>query len=89
MSSLGVEVFVQLVMAAITTDPWVSSTSLPSIVARALASTAPGFGAFASIFSSDPWNEAFDSVSLTRSCGRAGPARLGTTVARSSERTSV
>ena len=86
--TLGLDVFVQLVMAAMTTEPCVSSTSLPSSVAFAFASIALGLGDRASIFSSEPWKPDFDSVSFTRSCGRIGPARLGTTVARSSSSTS-
>ena len=47
-----------------------------------------GGGAFgfrsASIVSSACWNFNFDCRSETRSCGRLGPARLGSTVERSS-----
>ena len=38
----------------------------------------------ASITSSACWNFSFDWFSDTRSCGRFGPARLGSTVVRSS-----
>ena len=89
MSTLGFDVFVQLVMAAMTTEPCASSTSLPSIVAAPFEFGALGFGAFASIFSSDEWKSVFASVSFTRSCGRVGPARLGTIDPRSRCSTSV
>ena len=46
-------------------------------------SGALGFGDFASSFSRDERKSAFASVSLTRSCGRVGPARLGTIEPRS------
>ena len=53
MRTLGFDVFVQLVIAAMTTEPWVSVTSWPSIDAAAFASGALGFGDLASIFSID------------------------------------
>ncbi len=77
MRTLGFDVFVQLVMAAMTTEPCVRSAILPSTV------TVTGLAAFAFILPSAAWKLAFDSVSFTRSCGRVGPARLGTTVPRS------
>ena len=40
-------------------------------------------------FGSASWKDFFTSLSDTRSCGRLGPARLGSTVARSSSRASV
>ena len=124
----GFEVFVQLVIAAITTEPWPSSNSLPSSVlttacagsASATAVGAPACGSgspsasmlepgaggslagndshdassgvpfaglplpLAIISLSAAWYDSAASVSATRSCGRFGPARLGSTVARSS-----
>ena len=61
----GLDVFVQLVIAAIATDPSPSSAPLPCATANEsekLSGTRP---------------------SDTRSCGRRGPARLGSTWVRS------
>ena len=83
--TLGLLVFVQLVMAAMTTAPSCSSKSaplyatccaVPMPVAACCAATASAYFALL-------------SVSGTRSCGRFGPARLGTTVLRSSSSVSV
>ncbi len=89
MRTLGFDVLVQLVMAAMTTEPCFTSTSLPSMVAVTFASRALGFGSLGSVLSSHASKLAFDSVSFTRSCGRVGPARLGTIDARSRCTTSV
>src|SRR4051812_36344493 len=115
----GFEVFVQLVIAAMTTHPWVrwplwsprnaaegavgSSTPTavpppPSLSRRIslLTSVPPpstigsdfalvgGAVLVSSIIASDFSQSALASCSVTRSCGRFGPARLGSTVDRSS-----
>ena len=100
---------VQLVIAAITTEPCRSLCSAPSSVrftwlrraggasvatatlppsssqrrAFGVAGGATGEVAFMSVGSASR-KFFFTSRSGTRSCGRRGPARLGTTVARSS-----
>jgi hypothetical protein len=94
--TLGFEVFVQLVIAATTTAPC-SRPSIPGTMTSvataaaagcAPAAVSPGFdeGGFAlrsvSIRSSACWNRYFDCRSETRSCGRFGPARLGSIVDR-------
>ena len=69
--TLGFEVFVQEVIAAITTRPW----SMPSSETGA---PLPPRSASAFVQAS------FASANATRSCGRLGPAMLGTTEPRSS-----
>src|SRR4051794_16631734 len=74
----GLEVFVHDVMAAIVTEPWSSTTSSPDArctgvgveVAPVVANASASIGLARS--------------SGTRSWGRDGPARDGTTLARSS-----
>ena len=114
----------QLVIAAITTCPWSSSSSEPSarrtgvgLLTRSGCASGRGRsgspplwemagGSLAGKDSSEasltPFRgrpgapasasaalkEALASVRAVRSCGRLGPARLGTTVARSSSRVS-
>ena len=89
----GLEVLVQLVIAAITTEPWRSSCASPPSVTCAEPAAAgsgaigraPAFGfAAASMPGSAAANDRLTSLSATRSCGRLGPARLGWTVPRSS-----
>ena len=99
--TLGFDVFVQLVIAATTTEPWSSAAALsdsdsstatatPPVSCGCVAS--PGLAAVAagfvlrspSIVSSACVNRSLDCLSGTRSCGRFGPARLGSTVERSS-----
>lgn len=90
----GFDVFVQLVIAAITTEP---SCSEPGTISTGCAGCSPDIGSaapfalFAASFSfgSASANPAFIFVSGTRSCGRAGPAILGTTSLRFSSRTCV
>src|SRR6185503_6209027 len=101
--TLGFDVLVQLVIAATTTDPW-SSPSRPGATSVATATAAgcaagepisPGFSGTAlglrsvNMTSSACWNLYFDCRSDTRSCGRFGPARLGSTVERSSSSVDV
>ena len=96
----GLEVFVQEVMAAITTEPsrtftavrsataspppssWCSPPS-PSILARSWVAggSAPSWKASVKLSQM--------RASGTRSCGRLGPATLGSTVARSSSSSSL
>src|SRR5262249_10660462 len=110
----GFDVFVQLVIAAITTAPFLSakvlplySTLTPSSLATAGAATAtppdafsaaaraPSFPpvaapeSFASSASTASRYIDLDLESGTRSCGRFGPARLGSTLLRSSSSVSV
>jgi hypothetical protein len=97
----GFEVLVQLVIAAITTSPCVSCSALWPILTLvaslpgaplvpAMYASASGAGSSLPIIpTSDLRKLRFDCVSTTRSCGRAGPASEGTTVARSSESVSV
>ena len=75
----------QLVIAAITTEP------CSSWVAVATAVPPPAAATFTPFFSScsAPANDALARLSGTRSCGRRGPARLGSTVARSSSSVSL
>src|SRR4029077_5967913 len=99
----GFEVLVQLVIAAITTEPCCSLQSVPSIVRSTCvrrfggASTAvatrppspsqrPAFAAGAAGLTSAgsaSWKLRGRSRNDTRSCGRRGPARLGSTVEKS------
>src|SRR4029079_5395996 len=74
----GLEVLVQEVMAAITTSPWPMLVSLPSSLARLLA-----VSSFLKVLirCSAKLPEMPDSD--TRSCGRIGPAMLGSTVVMS------
>ena len=81
----GLDVLVQLVIAAMTTDPCDSSnvsspSSTVTFVSRLAASTD---------LSTNPSHAFFESVRLMRSCGRLGPAIAGTTVDRSSSSVSV
>ncbi len=98
----GLEVFVQLVMAAMTTEPLPisarpSPVSTSTAVADGLSATAtPPAGSAPGLDEPEPSNlpgkaeRKFSRTpdSATRSCGRLGPARLGSTVDRSSSRTS-
>src|SRR4029434_6982692 len=81
----GLEVFVQLVIAEITTEPWLSSNLPPFICTATLLLALPLF-----IKDGSASLKAFLlSVNGTRSCGRRGPAKLGTTLPRSSSNVSV
>src|SRR3954469_9403574 len=99
--TLGFDVFVQLVMAAITTAPC-SSTCVeggavrtadpPPVVADTCddpAASAPFFDEDAIIEVRPAWNPLLACFKDTRSCGRFGPARQGSTVERSSSTVSV
>src|SRR5437867_5739923 len=102
--TLGFDVFVQLVIAAITTEPWstrcaAGATAGPSatatdpslIIAAAARITDGGSAAFFAadcMLPSAVWNPLFACLSDTRSCGRLGPARLGSMAPRSSSMTS-
>ena len=91
--TLGFEVLVQLVIAAITTEPCsscptagISATAAPADGRRRAPRKAAGaafLAAACSVLSAD-WNPLLACFSDTRSCGRRGPARLGSTVPRSS-----
>src|SRR5215470_6595936 len=99
----GLDVFVQEVIAAITTDPWstlvwVPSSSVTGTGEDGRSSRPPETGSEAGNVPARPLsrpgictyepsasrNACLDSVNATRSCGRLGPARDGTTVERSS-----
>ena len=73
----------QLVIAEMTTLPSLSSKSCPLSVTT--CATAPSFASAGREFDSASPNIVFDLSSGTRSWGRAGPARLGTTLDRSRE----
>src|SRR5882672_9481532 len=99
--TLGFDVFVQLVIAAMTTAPCsravVTAGSATAVDAPlAVADTcdeppasAPFFDEDAIIELSPAWNPLLACLSDTRSCGRFGPARQGSTVPRSSSMDSV
>ena len=76
----GLEVLVHEVIAAIATAPWPRSNSAPSDIVT-WAAGVPGVGVVGEPRFS---NDGAASLSETRSWGRFGPARDGTTVARSS-----
>src|ERR1700733_10842300 len=78
----GLDVLVQLVMAATTTCPSSMTASIRLLVAAA-RSACRRAGADRSSLPSDRRNVAGASVRVTKSCGRDGPANEGTTVARS------
>ena len=87
----GFEVFVQLVIAAITTWPWsrVNSRAVREAYLGRAGTAAPsragvGRGPPGSERASASANIAFDRRSGTRSWGRDGPAMLGSIVDRSS-----
>ena len=90
--TLGLLGLVQLVIAAITTAPWwivelwPFSVTVP-VFARAAASSAKPRFAVGAV--SDSANVFLTAPSTTRSCGRFGPARQGTTVERSSDNVDV
>src|SRR5437868_6059343 len=99
--TLGFDVFVQLVIAAMTTAPCSScvvtagsatAVDAPPAVAETCdepPASAPFFDEDAIIELSPAWKPLFACLSETRSCGRFGPARHGSTVARSSSTYSV
>jgi hypothetical protein len=96
-STEGLLVFVQLVIAAITTEPWKSSCSFPSSLNFAdlgrpsadLPFAASRAARSFSMTSRALAKAALLLLRLTRSCGRRGPARLGSTVERSSSSESL
>src|SRR5580704_1585599 len=79
----GLDVFVQLVIAAITTWPSATSTGSPPRRAVATRSDVPE-PASGAADARECLNPDFVSFNETRSWGRDGPARLGSTVYRSS-----
>ena len=82
--TLGFEVLVQEVMAAMTTSPWPRSKFVPSTLWRsAIVSPCLNSLVIAAM------NPALASVKTTRSCGRLGPASEGATSPRLSSRVSV
>src|SRR6266436_264557 len=82
--TVGLDVLVQDVIAAITTSPWPRSWLRPSTGKRFPAS--PLLPNSLSIAEAKP---CFTSLSAIRSCGRLGPASDGSIDARSSLSTSV
>ena len=82
----------QLVMAAMTTAPWPSFAVCPFIstvpVLATSAAARPKPRSFTGAVS-ECWKDVFICESGTRSCGRLGPARLGSTVERSRASVSV
>src|SRR3954464_14031977 len=100
--TLGFEVLVQLVIAAMTTAPCsrasvatgasARAADAPPVVAETCdepAASAPFFEKVAIIELRPAWNPLFACFNETRSCGRLGPARHGSTVDRSSSIVSV
>src|ERR1051326_2754967 len=83
----GFEVFVQLVIAAITTAPCARSYCVPLL--ETVTGLLPAFACLSSKLASDCRNTVFDGPSVTRSCGRRRPARLGSPVERSNSIVSV
>ena len=77
----GFEVLVQLVMAAITTSPWPRSCLAPATARRR-----PPSRALPKLPTSSAAKASAAPESGTRSCGRLGPARLGSTLRMSSSR---
>ena len=76
--TVGFDVLVHEVIAAIATEAWpISADSPPAVIVRGATPTVSGYAArkFAGI-----------PESATRSCGRRGPASDGSTVPRSSSR---
>src|SRR6185312_959228 len=87
----GFEVLVQLVMAAMTTEPFFTSGAGGALGANP-TSVPPLPTAFFLGFTSDGSASSNDCLvlnRLTRSCGRLGPATLGSTDARSRSTTLV
>src|SRR5579863_1937800 len=82
--TVGLDVFVQEVMAAITTSPWPMVVLLPSSIARLLA-----VSSFFQVLIRCSAKLAAMPDSGTRSCGRIGPAIEGSTVLMSSDNVSV
>ena len=82
--------FVQLVMAAMTTAPSSSASRVaaPRFTCRTAAVGRPAHAPVARSGSAAP-NADLARFSGTRSCGRFGPAMLGSTLPRSSSTTSV
>jgi hypothetical protein len=81
-STLGLEVLVQLVIAVMTTAPWSSASTIGSATATAVAVAAPFAFAGCCMVGRAVAKAALARDSATRSCGRFGPARLGSIVAR-------
>src|SRR4051812_38869861 len=94
-STDGFEVFVQLVIAAMTTEPCFSlvSDAAAAVVAGLgpLGAGAPAPSFFFGLMSDGNAcsKDFLVANSATRSCGRFGPATLGSTLARSSSSVSV
>ena len=80
----GLEVLVQLVMAEITTEPWVSSKESPFCRTGTVLGVSPPF-----MVGRASAKDCLTPRNGTRSWGRRGPARLGSTSLRSSSRVSV
>jgi len=88
----GFDVLVQLVIAAMTTEPCRSSAFRPFIERATDRSVSSGASPKPRSFTGAvraARNARFIPERGTRSCGRFGPARLGSTVARSSSRVSL
>src|SRR6185503_16464341 len=82
----GFDVFVQLVMAAMTTEPFERSYSFPLALT---ATESVLFVCLSSIVCKGSGNICFDLAKGTRSCGRRGPAKLGSTADRYNWRVSL
>jgi hypothetical protein len=87
-STPGLEVLVQEVIAAITTSPWPRSQATWSLAALT-GTRAVSCPALPKSPASALMKAGAASLSSTRSCGRLGPAMEGRTLSRSSDRVSV
>src|SRR5215470_17078271 len=87
--TLGFDVLVQEVMAAMTTSPWPRSCWRPWTGTRFDEPALEKF--LSSEVASEGWRSkpSLTSLSATRSCGRLGPASEGSTCDNSSLSTSV
>ena len=88
--TLGLDVFVQLVMAAMTTEPCSIAAWGGAATAVPKPELAPDVVPLATIIpGSAAANPCFAALKGTRSCGRFGPARLGSIAVRSTSIVSV
>src|SRR5215813_12583145 len=88
--TLGFDVFVQLVIAAMTTEPCSTAACGGAATAVPPAATPPDIVPRATIMPGSACaNPCLAPLSGTRSCGRFGPARLGSIALRSTSMVSV
>jgi hypothetical protein len=85
--TVGLEVLVQLVMAAMSTEPWPIFEPPTSALTAAKSSAFLPKPFSVTGLLNEPVKLDLRCCSSMRSCGRFGPATLGTTVERSSSTT--